>query len=246
MRARWWSGLLVAAFFVGAGAGAGCTRGRTGVKGPAADGVRGLIVALRGDDPAPAYRLMSEQARQGVTYDQFVLAWKDSAAERRWQAQALEDGLRGDPDVGETASVGFGDGKVVHLRREGKAWRLDAALVARSRARSPREAIKVLADALERRDVASVLAILSARRRDGLARQVDGFFAGLSRHLAGEIELQGVDRAVLRWDDDGLQYRIVLVKEDSEWRVDDIHIREAPAAPDDGGDEESEDHEDRD
>ena len=38
----------------------------------------------------------------------------------------------------------------------------------------------------------------------------------------------GPDRAELRWDENGIRYRIVLRKEDEEWRVDDIFIRPAP------------------
>ena len=33
---------------------------------------------------------------------------------------------------------------------------------------------------------------------------------------------------MLAWDEGGLRFRIVLRKEDDEWRVDDIYIRPAP------------------
>jgi hypothetical protein len=34
----------------------------------------------------------------------------------------------------------------------------------------------------------------------------------------------------MRWDDGGIRYKIVLRKQDDEWRVDDIVIRPAPEA----------------
>ena len=47
---------------------------------------------------------------------------------------------------------------------------------------------------------------------------------------AGQRSLDrfGPDRAELRWDENGIRYRIVLRKEDGEWRIDDIYIRPAP------------------
>ena len=55
--------------------------------------------------------------------------------------------------------------------------------------------------------------------------------------LLARIDEFGTDRAELRWDENGIRYRIVLRKEDDEWRVDDIYIRPAPKEdePDKGG-----------
>jgi len=196
---------------------------------PAGQGVRALVVALRADDPRAAYDLLSSDVRRQVSYDDFALQWKQSAAERTWQARALEEGLRGDPDVGERAAVFYADGKSVQLEREGDTWRLESALVSRVRASRPRDAIRQLAEALRSRDLAGALRVLTARRRDGLARQIEGFVAGISRRIDDKIEEIGTDRAELRWDENGIRYRIVLRKEDGEWRIDDIHVRLAPA-----------------
>jgi hypothetical protein len=46
------------------------------------------------------------------------------------------------------------------------------------------------------------------------------------------IDQFGNNRAELRWDENGIRYRIVLSKEGEEWRVDDIHI---PARSQGGG-----------
>jgi hypothetical protein len=219
--------------------GAACAGGG-GRSAPAGQGVRALVAALRADDPRAAYALLSGDVRREVSYDEFALQWKQSAAERRWQARALEDGLRGDPDVGERAAVFYSDGKSVQLEREGDSWRLESALVSRVRASRPRDAIRQLAEALRARDLAGALRILTARRRDGLQRQIEGFVTGISRRIDDRIEEIGTDRAELRWDENGVRYRIVLRKEDGEWRIDDIHVR---PAPDDDDDTDSEDAE---
>ncbi|MBA2540080.1 MAG: hypothetical protein H0V17_10635 [Deltaproteobacteria bacterium] len=201
--------------------------GPRGPSSPAANGVRTYLDALKSDDPRDAYDMLSDTTRRRVSFDQFALEWKNSKQERAWQVAELEKSLKGNPDVGERALISFSDGKLVQLEREGKAWLLESELVSRSRAKRPRDAIRLFADAVAQRDVGGVLGILTQRRRDGIAKQVEGFVAGIGKHVNGQLE-EHTDRAELRWDENGIRYRIVLRKEDDEWRVDDIYIRPAP------------------
>jgi hypothetical protein len=207
-------------------AGCGGSIGRTS---PAASSVRDLVAALRSDDPRAAYGLLSSDVRKQVSFDEFALTWKQSKAEREWQAKALEASLRGDPDVGERALASYTDGKMVSLEREGKQWRLESALVSQSKAKKPRDAIRIFADAVAAKDLEGILRILTNRRRSGLATQLEGFLGGLEKRVDDKIDEIGSDRAELRWDENGIQYKIVLRKEDGEWRVDDIHIRPSEA-----------------
>lgn len=202
--------------------------GPAGPSSPAASGVRAYIDALKRNDARDAYKLLSASTRKQVSYDEFALAWKQSEKERAWQVKVLEDALKGNPDVGERALISYADGKLVQLEREGTAWRLDSELVSRSRARRPRDAIRLFADAIAARDVSGVLSVLTQRRRDGLTKQVEGFVAGIGKRINDKIDEFGTDRAELRWDENGIRYRIVLRKEDDEWRVDDIYIRPVP------------------
>jgi hypothetical protein len=202
--------------------------GASGPSSPAAAGVRAYVRALRDNDPREAYALMSAEARKQVSFDEFALAWKQSDKERAWQIRVLEDSLKGNPDVGERALISFSDGKLVQLEREGRTWRLESELVSRSRAKQPRDAIRLFAEAIAARDITGVLGVLTQRRRDGLTRQVEGFVAGIGKRINDRIDQFGNDRAELRWDENGIRYRIVLRKEDDEWRVDDIYIRPAP------------------
>ncbi len=195
---------------------------------PAANGVRAYLAALRSDDPHDAYSLLSSSVKKQISYDQFAIEWKLSQRERAWQAQVLEQSLKGNPDVGERALISFSDGKLVQLEREGKTWRLESELVSRSRAKEPRDAIRLFADAIAARDVGAALNVLTQRRREGLTRQIEGFINGLGKRVNDRLDRFGPDRAELRWDENGMRYRIVLRKEDDEWRIDDIYIRPAP------------------
>ncbi len=208
--------------------------GPAGPSSPAADGVRTYLAALRSNDPHDAYGLLSSDARNKLSYDEFALQWKQSDKERLWQAKVLEESLKGNPDVGERALISFSDGKLVQLEREGRTWRLESELVSRSRAKRPRDAIRLFADAVTAKDINGMLRVLTQRRRDGLTKQVEGFVAGIGKRINDRIDEFGNDRAELRWDENGIRYRIVLRKEDDEWRVDDIHVR--PAPKDDEGD----------
>jgi len=203
---------------------------------PAADGVRGYVNALRADDPHAAYAMLADDVRQKLSFEEFSIAWKQSAAERHWQANALEDSLKSNPylNVGERALVSYPDGKLVALVREAKdQWHLESELVSRSRAQQPRDALRIFADAVAARDVNGALDVLTARRREGLTKQVQGFLSGLARHVNDPLDPFGKDRFELRWDENGIRYRIVLLRENDEWRVDDIYIRPAPKTEDD-------------
>lgn len=208
--------------------------GARGPSTPAADGVRAYLAALRSNDPRDAYDLLSRDVKKQVSYEEFERQWKLSEAERTWQAQVLEESLRGNPDVGERALISFPDGKLVQLERDGNAWRLESELVSRSRAKEPRDAIRLFADAIAARDVNAALHVLTQRRRDGLTKQIEGFINGLGKRINDRLDRFGPDRAELRWDENGIRYRIVLRKEDDEWRIDDIYIRPAPKQDDSG------------
>ena len=201
--------------------------GGSGPRAPAAEGVKAYMATLKNTDPSDAYALMSAEARKKISPAEFALQWKQSEKERAWQAQMLAQSVKGNPNVGERAVVSFSDGKLVELQRDGDAWRLESDRVGRSQAKEPRDAIRIFADAVANRDVTALLGSLTQRRRDGLTKQIEGFIGGLGRRINDRLD-QWSDRAELRWDEAGLRYRIVLRREDDEWRVDDIVIRPAP------------------
>jgi hypothetical protein len=178
---------------------------------PASSGVEDLIAALGSDNPRRAY----EQ-------------WRQTAAERAWQTAALRDSLRGAPDVGERAVVGYGNGKSTTLQRDGKTWRMEAPLAVGAQTPRPRDAIRAFAEAIEQRDIGAALSLLTKERREGVARQIEGFVRGFRTRVNDAIDEYSDDRAELRWDEDGIRYRITLRREAEEWRIDDISIRLSP------------------
>lgn len=205
----------------------GCGGAQVG-KTPAASGVQALIDALSSDDPRRAYSLLSDDVRRTIPYRDFAEQWRLSTSERAWQISALRASLRGAPDVGERAVVGYGDGKSVPLERDGKTWRVEVPLITSAQTPRPRDAIRLFAEALSERDVSAALALLTKRHRDGLARQLEGFLQGLGKRIDQPIDEYDTDRAELRWDENGIRYRLLLRREDDEWRIDDISVRPNP------------------
>jgi hypothetical protein len=212
-------------------------RGAARATEPAGRGVSAYLDALRSDDARQAYSLLSDDVRKEVSYDTFAALWKEQKAEREEQARALEQDLRGGADLGERAKIMFPDGKSLSLHRQSGSWRMEVPLLSRTHAATPHVAIELFAEALTSRDYEGVMRILTARRRDGIGRQVDDFVASLSRHLGDarhKISFVGKDRAEMQWDDGEMQYKVVLRLEGDEWRIDDVHARPVPPSGEEG------------
>ena len=202
---------------------------------PASQTIEKLIASLRSDDPRAAYEMMSEEARAEMPFQAFAAQWRFSARERADRARALEEGLKGATSTGERARVIYPDGRSAYVVREAGRWRVESAMVSQVHAGQPRDAIKIFADALARRDYEGALRILTTRRRDGIGSQVDSFVTSLLQELTSpdsSLEMIDEDRAELRWDDGGQRYRIVLRREGDEWRIDDIYLRAIPVKTD--------------
>ncbi len=198
---------------------------RIGARGDAPSGVRAYIIALRANNPRNAYDMLATKTRQQLSYQEFKEAWREHQRERLDQANALEEGLRGVPQLSEHATLRFSTGKTVGLVRERGQWRFDSGLVSQRTASQPIDAIRILAAALSGRQYDELMSILTARRRNGIAHQIDALSTSLLENLDGEIALIGPSRAELTWDTESLRYKIVLRKEAGEWRIDDLHIR---------------------
>ena len=215
-------GVVAIALLIGCG-------GATKHEPRATTGVHAYVSALRADDARAAWNLLSAEARADMTFDEFEAAWRQSEAERKRQAAEMEEGLKGEPDLDERAQVTYTDGKTVNLQRDAGKWRLDSGLVSRTVAHSPLDAIDIFADAVDRRDFNAVMTILTERRRDGINRFVSDFATSLRKQKSDEgISFMGKNRAELKWDENGMQYKVILIREHDEWRVDDFDIQPAP------------------
>jgi len=195
----------------------------------ATDTIARYASALARDDPRAAWRMLSKSTQRQLPFDRFAAAWRALARERAEQRRRVRASLTTAGAIVERATVTYPDGTTVPLRRTGARWRMERAFVARSLADSPSAAARQLADGLRQRDLAAVLAILTPARRDRIQRFLDGFASSMRAHARPEtITYHGPNRAEMTWDDHGIQYRVILVRDHDQWRVDDFDVEPAP------------------
>ncbi len=111
------------------------------------DTVTAYAAALREGRYADAYRMLSAPARQGLSYEEFERAARESPDEARDTAAAYE---RADPDAPLAARLELPGGDGVRLLREDGAWRVDPAAIDFYPQQTPRQALWSFARALER------------------------------------------------------------------------------------------------
>lgn len=201
-------------------------------------GIIEYVSALKSSDPRPAYDMLTDKEQKTISYEQWATDWKRHKEERLKQAKELETTLETHGIVDSAAVLRFDDGKRVTLQHEAAGWRLDQALVNRTVANTPDDAIAIFSQVLQERNVEALLRIVSKRHREGIQKQLQRFHESLKGELAKphhEIFLVNPNRAEITWSNDDLRYRLVLVKEDGDWFIDDIHLGPDPGynKPDD-------------
>jgi hypothetical protein len=189
------------------------------------DAVAAWNDAVKRNDPHTAYALLSGPLRRAISYEDFARRWQASARERSQQTTDLGAGLREEAGLGERARVTLADGKTADLVHEPSGWRLEAPLMAPVRASTPQDALRLLAAAIEARSYEGLLRILTQRRREALSLQVEAFERGLKSRLGEPIEVSG-DRVFFEWSEGRLRFRVTLVREQGEWRVEDVKTAE--------------------
>ncbi len=213
-----------------------CARGpNAATTPPAPPAVAALAEALRSDDPAPAYALLSQQVRSQIAFETFAARWRETAAERRARADELEAGALTGAGLHERARLALPGGGTAWLVREGEGWRMESPMLSSAHAKSPQDAARLLAQALAGHDLDGILEVLTERRREAVASRLEALVASLTEQLdrgTVTVEQLGDERAVLRWDSpdedgEGTRYELFLHLEQEQWRVDDVRIREA-------------------
>lgn len=203
---------------IAAAASAACAGGRSdGSAGIA----RALARATTDDDARAAYTLLSRKVQQRVSFDEWTRRWKETRGERARQSTALEVAVKGGATLGERARLHVDESEVTSLVREGDGWRLETPLLVAGGAPTPEEALRRFADALDERSFGAVLRLLTAERQAHVRQAVDGFAGGLREHAAELVETTP-DRATLVWTDGNKRWRVVLVREQGSWRIEDF------------------------
>ena len=203
-------------------------------------GVDAYRQALESSDPRPLYKMLTREQRKQISYEQWVKLWQESKDERRLQAEQIANGLRVQETIEEKARVRFDDGRQMTMTRSTAHWGLNQALLGRHRASTAADAISIWAQALSLRDAEGMLDILSIRRREAIEKRLEELTKSLEVELANpdrNLYEPSPERAVLSWYHQGVHYKLTVVRENGDWRIDDIHL-----GPDPSEQEEAEDN----
>ncbi len=204
----------------------------TGCGGAQAQDPQGVLRAYaraledgRADD---AYRMLSDEARRGVSLEAFRRMVKDSPDEVREIGRALERPTA--PPV-VTATVSGPGGQELELVLEGGRWRIDASAIDFYGQDTPRHAVVGFVRALDRKRYDIVLKYVPDAHKEGLdASKLKAAWEGtdkeaISQMLANlkqalptaSIEETG-DRAALPYGAGTMQ----LVREHGLWKIENF------------------------
>lgn len=190
--------------------------------------LRSYSRALEEGRAEDAYRMLSEEARRGVSLEAFRRMVKDNPDEVREIARAL---MRPTATPVVTARVTSATGQELDLVLENGKWKVEAAAIDLYAQDTPRHAIQGFVRALERKRYDVVLKYVPDGHRDGLDAtklkaaweghdkdEIAQVVAGLKQALpAATIEETG-DRAAMAYSQGTMQ----LVRERGLWKIEDF------------------------
>jgi hypothetical protein len=179
----------------------------------------------RADD---AYRMLSDEARRGISLEAFRRMVKDNPEEVRELGRALERPTA--PPV-VTATVTSPNGQELHLVLEGGAWKVEATTIELYAQDTPRHAISGFVRALERKRYDVVMRYVPDAHKEGLdatklktawegheKEEIEQVLAALKQALpTATIEETG-ERASMPYGAGTMQ----LVREHGLWKIEDF------------------------
>jgi hypothetical protein len=179
----------------------------------------------RADD---AYRMLSDEARRGISLEAFRRMVKDDPEQVRDIGRAL---ARPTAPAVVTATITSPSGQELHLVLEGGRWRVDAASIDLYAQDTPRHAIQGFVRALDRKRYDIVLRFVPDGHKEGLDAEklkaawegeekdeIEQVVAALKQALpTGTIEETG-DHASMPYG----AGTISLVREHGLWKIEDF------------------------
>lgn len=179
----------------------------------------------RADD---AYRLLSDEARRGVSLEAFRRMVKDNPNEVRELGHSL-----GRPTATPvvTAVVTAPDGQELHLVLENGKWKVDASAVDLYAQDTPKHAVQGFVRALERKRYDVLLRYVPEAHREGLdaaklkaawedeeKTEIEQLLAALKQALPSAVLEEAGERATMAHGAGTLQ----LVREHGLWKIENF------------------------
>ena len=208
---------------------AACTAGCAGQRAEDPQSIlRAYSHALEEGRSEDAYRMLSDEARRGISLEAFRRMVKDNPEEVREIAKALS---RPTATPVVTATVTSSNGQELQLVLEGGKWRVEATAIDLYAQDTPRHAIQGFVRAVERKRYDVVLKFVPDSHKEGLdpsklktaweghdKEEIEQVVSSLKQALpSASIEETG-DRATMAYGAGTMQ----LVRERGLWKIEDF------------------------
>ena len=219
---RWWIGVAAAALALGCGA------SNTSNPRSVLDAYAAALQDGRADD---AYRMLSEDARRGITLEAFRTLVKQNKAEALDLGKSL---ARPTDDPYVTATVPLSSGDTITLVLEDGRWRIDASALDFYSQATPRQAIVGFIRAFSRKRWDVLLKYVPDSHKEGLTedrlkaawgegkpegKRVEEVVEAVRQSLpTATIEETG-DRATMAYGSAGT---VLFVRERGAWKIEDL------------------------
>jgi len=179
----------------------------------------------RADD---AYRLLSDEARRGISVEAFRRIVKDDPEGVREIGRALE---RPTAPPAVTATITSPSGQELHLVLEDGAWRIDASTIDLYAQDTPRHAIVGFVRAIEHKRYDIVMRYVPDAHKEGLdptklraawegqeKDEISQVVAALKQALTTSAIEETGDRATMPYGSGAMQ----LVREHGQWKIENF------------------------
>ncbi len=175
-----------------------------------------------------AYRMLSEEARRGISLEAFRRMVKDNPEEVREIAKALS---RPTATPVVTATVTSSTGQELQLVLENGKWKVEATAIDLYAQDTPRHAIQGFVRAVERKRYDVVLKYVPDSHKEGLdaaklkgaweghdKEEIEQVVAGVKQALPSATIEETGDRATMAYSQGTMQ----LVRERGLWKIEDF------------------------
>jgi hypothetical protein len=205
----------------------GCVGARAGLGSPEAT-LHAYAQALEEGRAEAAYRLLSDEARRGVSFEAFRAMVKDDPEGVREIGRALE---RPSAPAVVSATVTSPNGQELHLVLEDGAWRVEGSTLDLYAQDTPRHAVMGFVRAIERKRYDVVMRYVPQAHLEGLDAsklraawegnergEISQVVAALRQALAGATIEETGERATMPYGAGTLQ----LVREHGLWKIENF------------------------
>ena len=203
-----------------------------GCAGPRAEDPQSILRsyshALEEGRSEDAYRMLSEEARRGISFEAFRRMVKDNPDEVREVAKALS---RPTALPVVTATVTSSNGQELQLVLEGGKWRVEATAIDLYAQDTPRHCIQGFVRAVERKRYDVVLKFVPDAHKEGLdplkfqtaweghdKEEIEQVVSSLKQALPNASIEETGDRATMAYGAGTMQ----LVRERGLWKIEDF------------------------